>query len=162
VQLIGSQQRILKIVTKLFLQLAGMWYIYPVTNHLNMSHFVSTQAQLRQLETRNLVRKHNSDPIVYKRFAASKVSDHVKPMTVVEFTDLLGRKHRIPVRNKKMMREAQEFLAIFKREVSDVNAIINEYPMSYGKVAPEFAADCVNELLAYGLSEELVKRIIGY
>jgi hypothetical protein len=127
-----------------------------------MTYFASTQAQMRQLETRNTVRKHNSEPVIYKRFAAAKVSDHVKPMTVVEFTDLLGRKHRIPVRNKTQMREAQEFLAIFKKEVAEVNAIVNEYNWSYGRIAEADVIDCMNELFAYGLTESIIKRIIGW
>ena len=127
-----------------------------------MSYFASTQSQIRQLETRNIVRKHNSEPIVYLRFAASKISDSVKPMTVVEFTDLLGRKHRIPVRNKRQMREAQEFLSMFKKEVAEVNAIVNEYNWSYGRVAEADVLDCMNELLAYGLTENVISRIIGW
>lgn len=127
-----------------------------------MTYFASTQAQIRQLDTRNMVRKHNSEPVIYKRFAASRISSHVKPMTVVEFTDLLGRKHRIPVRNKTQMREAQEFLAIFKREVAEVNAIVNEYNWSYGRVAESDVIDCMNELFAYGLTESVIKKIIGW
>jgi hypothetical protein len=60
------------------------------------------------------------------------------------------------------MKQAQEFLSMFKRETTDINAIVNEYPVSYGKIDAEFAADCINELLAYGLTEPVVKRIIGY
>jgi hypothetical protein len=126
-----------------------------------MSYFASTQAQIKSLETRNVIRRHN-EPIVFKRFAASKMSDSVKPMTVVEFVDLLGRKHSIPVRTKRQMREAQEFLSIFKREVAEVNAIVNEYPMSYGKIDEKFVIDCMSELFAYGLTEPVIKRIIGY
>jgi len=55
--------------------------------------YASTQAQIRQLETRNVVRKYNQEPIIYKRFAASKMSDSCKKNTLVEYTDLLGRKH---------------------------------------------------------------------
>lgn len=127
-----------------------------------MTYFASTQATIQFRETRNNSRKHNSEPVIYKRFAASKISNHVKPMTVVEFTDLLGRKHRIPVRNKTQMREAQEFLAIFKKEVAEVNAIVNEYNWSYGRVAEADVIDCMNELLAYGLTENIIKRIIGW
>jgi hypothetical protein len=124
--------------------------------------YASTQAQMRQLETRNVVRKYNQEPIVYKRFAASKMSDSCKKNTLVEFTDLLGRKHSIPVRTKRQMREAQEFLSMFKRESSDINAIISEYPMTYGKVDEKFVIDCMSELLAYGLTEPIVEKLIGY
>ncbi len=124
--------------------------------------YASTQAQIRQLDTRNVVRKYNQEPIVYKRFSASKISDNCPKNTVVEFVDLLGRKHSIPVRNKRQMREAQEFLSMFKRETSDINAIISEYPMTYGKVDEQFAIDCMSELLAYGLTEPVVEKLIGY
>ena len=124
--------------------------------------YASTQAQIRQLETRNVVRKYNSEPIVYKRFSASKLSDSCKKNTIVEYTDLLGRKHQIPVRTKRQMREAQEFLAIFKRETSDINAIVNEYPVKYGKIEEKFVIDCMSELFAYGLTDSIVKKIVGY
>jgi hypothetical protein len=124
--------------------------------------YASTQAQIRQLETRNVVRKYNQEPIIYKRFAASKISDRCKKNTLVEYTDLLGRKHSIPVRTKRQMREAQEFLSMFKRETSDINAIISEYPMTYGKVDEKFVIDCMSELLAYGLTAPVIEKLIGY
>jgi len=124
--------------------------------------YASTQAQIRQLETRNVVRKYNQEPIIYKRFAASKISDRCKKNTLVEYTDLLGRKHSIPVRTKRQMREAQEFLSMFKRETSDINAIISEYPMTYGKVDEKFVMDCMSELLAYGLTSPVIEKLIGY
>lgn len=124
--------------------------------------YASTQAQIRQLDTRNVVRKYNQEPTIYKRFAAAKMSDSCSKNTVVEYTDLLGRKHQIPVRTKRQMREAQEFLAIFKRETSDINAIVSEYPVKYGKIEDRFVIDCMSELLAYGLTDSIVKKIIGY
>jgi hypothetical protein len=36
----------------------------------------------------------------YKVFSASKLSNSVKPMTVVEFTDFLGKKYVIKCANK--------------------------------------------------------------
>jgi hypothetical protein len=124
--------------------------------------YASTQAQIRQLDTRNVVRKYNQEPIVYKRFAAARMSDACPKNTLVEYTDLLGRKHSIPVRNKRQMKEAQEFLSMFKRETSDINAIVAEYPVKCGRIAEEFAIDCMNELYAYGLTDSIVKRIVGY
>lgn len=127
-----------------------------------MTYFTSTQAQIRQLETRNLVRKHNSEPTIYRRFAASKLSDRVKPNVVVEFVDITGRKHTIPVRSKRKREQAQEFLAILKKEKAEVNAILAEYPWTMGKVDPEFAIDCMLELYAYGLDTYSVSAIVGY
>ena len=90
------------------------------------------------------------------------MSDSCKKNTLVEYTDLLGRKHSIPVRTKRQMREAQEFLSMFKRETSDINAIISEYPMTYGKIDEKFVIDCMSELFAYGLTSPVIEKLIGY
>ena len=98
----------------------------------------------------------------FRNFAASKMSQAVKPMTIVEYTDLLGRQHRIPVRNKKQMREVQAYLAIFKQESATVKSIIADYPMSYGRVPKRFMAQLKRELKAVGIDSKLAERLAGY
>ena len=126
-----------------------------------MTYIVSTQAQIRQLETRNVVRKYNQEPTIYKQFAAAKISDKTKRNTVVEYTDVFGQLHRIPVRSARSMRKAQEFFSILKKETAEINAILREYPVSYGKIAKGFVSECKQELKAYGLNDAIITRIVG-
>lgn len=98
----------------------------------------------------------------FRNFAASKMSQAVKPMTVVEYTDLLGTKHRIPVRNKTQMREVQMYLAIFKAEAATVKSIIAEYPMSYGRVPKKFMAQLKRDLKPLGWDGKQVMKLAGY
>jgi hypothetical protein len=34
--------------------------------------------------------------------------------------------------------------------------------MTYGKIDEKFVIDCMSELLAYGLTEPIVEKLIGY
>ena len=124
--------------------------------------FPTTQAEMRNRDVRNNPKRFSQEPTIYKFFAAAKISDRVKPMTVVEFTDFLGKKHQIPVKNKRQMREAQEFLAQYKKEKAAVNAIVAEYPMSFGRVDKKFISQCSKELQAFGITKPIVKKVMGY
>jgi len=124
--------------------------------------FPTTQAEMRNRDARNNPNRFSQERTIYKLFAASKMSDKVKPMTVVEFTDFLGKKHQIPVKNKRQMREAQELLAQYKKERAAVNAIVAEYPMVYGRVHGAFIDECANELKAFGIENPIVSKIMGY
>ena len=124
--------------------------------------FPTTQAEMRNRDARNDSKRFSNERTIYKLFAAAKMSDKVKPMTVVEFTDFLGKKHQIPVKNKRQMREAQELLAQYKKEKAAVNAIVAEYPMTFGRVDKKFISQCAKELQAFGISKPIVKSVMGY
>jgi hypothetical protein len=98
----------------------------------------------------------------YKVFSASKLSNSVKPMTVVEYTDLMGKKHVIKCANKTKMKEAMAFLSIFKKEAATVKSIISEYPVSYGRIPKKFMSELRNELVHYGFSSSFVNKLAGY
>jgi len=74
----------------------------------------------------------------YKNFSASKMSNSVKPLTVVEYTDLMGKVHRIKCANRTQMKEAMLFLSIFKKEAASIKGIISEYPISFGRIPKRF------------------------
>jgi hypothetical protein len=59
------------------------------------------------------------------------------------------------------MRKAQEFFSILKKETAEINAILSEYPVSYGKIAKGFVRECKQELKAYGLNDAIITRIVG-
>jgi len=66
---------------------------------------------------------------VYINFSATKLSNAVKPNTIVEFTDFMGRKHKVVCRNKPEMRKAMEFFSMLKRESAFIKLVLNDYPM---------------------------------
>ena len=45
---------------------------------------------------------------VYINFAASRMSNAVRPNTLVEFTDFRGRKFSVPVKSRKQMLKTME------------------------------------------------------
>lgn len=66
---------------------------------------------------------------VYMNFAASKISQAVKPNTIVEFTDFTGRKHKVVCRNKPEMLKAMKFFSTLKTEKLVVIRILQDYPL---------------------------------
>lgn len=98
----------------------------------------------------------------FRNFSATKLSNSVKPMTVVEFTDILGKKHVIKCANKTKMKEAMAFLSIFKSEMATLKQIISEYPISYGRIPKRFMKELRNELKPLGFSNEFINKVAGY
>ena len=98
----------------------------------------------------------------FRNFAASKISSAVKPLTVVEYTDMFGKLYRIPVRNKTQMREAQVYLSIFKKECTTLKNIIGEYPIVMGRIPKKFMSELRSELLEFGLTHKFINKLAGY
>jgi hypothetical protein len=100
----------------------------------------------------------------FKNFAASKISNSVKPLTVVEYKDMFGKVHRIPVRNKTQMREAQVYLSIFKKECTTLKNIIGEYPIVMGRIPKKFMSEFRNEVksLYPKCGNEFINKLAGY
>ena len=87
----------------------------------------------------------NERPI-YKNFSASKMSQCVKPNSLVEFTDFMGRTHKVSVRNNTELKKQMKFFGMLKRESSTIKQIITSYPIKLGKVEKRFLAECKREL----------------
>jgi hypothetical protein len=98
----------------------------------------------------------------YKNFSASKMSNSVKPLTVVEYTDLMGKVHRIKCANRTQMKEAMLFLSIFKKEAASIKGIISEYPISFGRIPKRFMKELRSELKEFGLSLQFINKLAGY
>ena len=98
----------------------------------------------------------------FRNFSATKLSNSVKPMTVVEFTDILGKKHIIKCANKTKMKEAMAFLSILKQDTATLKQIISEYPISYGRIPKKFMREFRNELKPLGFSNEFINKVAGY
>ena len=97
----------------------------------------------------------------YKNFAASKMSQCVKPNSIVEFTDFMGRKHKVAVRNNTELKKQMKFFAELKKESLTIKEIILSYPISMGKVQKKFLAECKRELKAFGLSKRAIDIVLG-
>ncbi len=98
----------------------------------------------------------------FKNFSATKLSNSVKPMTVVEFTDFLGKKYVIKCANKTKMKEAMAFLSIFKQETTTLKNILSEYPISMGRIPKKFMKELRSELKPLGFSNEFINKVAGY
>lgn len=98
----------------------------------------------------------------FRNFSATKLSNSVKPMTVVEFTDILGKKHVIKCANKTKMKEAMAFLSILKQDTATLKQIISEYPISYGRIPKKFMKEFRTELKPLGFSNEFINKVAGY
>lgn len=98
----------------------------------------------------------------FRNFAASKMSNSVKPLTVVEYTDLMGKVHRIKCANRTQMKEAMTFLSIFKKEAASIKGIISEYPISFGRIPKKFLPELKRELKEFGLSLQFINKLAGY
>jgi hypothetical protein len=97
---------------------------------------------------------------VYVNFSATKMSNAVKPNTIVYFKDFLGRQHKVVCRNKPEMKKACEFFSMLKAESVQINRIIAQYPMSYGQVSKKFIPDVKRELKALGLGPKQIQNIL--
>lgn len=105
-------------------------------------------------------RHNNNERPVYLTFAASKMSNAVKPNTVVEFTDFMGRKHKVACRHNGDMRKAMTFFAILKKESARINDIIASFPMSYGRIPKKFIAEARRDLKSIGLSAKAIELVL--
>jgi hypothetical protein len=109
----------------------------------------------------NYKNHNNNEKPVYLTFAASKMSNAVKPNTVVEFTDFMGRKHKVACRHNGDMKKAMTFFAVLKREATNINQIIASYPMSYGRIPKKFLSEVKKDLKAIGLSAKAIQLVLS-
>lgn len=109
----------------------------------------------------NYKNHNNNERPVYLTFAASKMSNAVKPNTVVEFTDFMGRKHKVACRHNGDMKKAMAFFATLKREATNINQIIASYPMSYGRIPKKFLSEVKKDLKAIGLSAKAIELVLA-
>ncbi len=97
---------------------------------------------------------------VYLNMAATKMSNAVKPNSIVIFKDFLGKSHKVVCRNKPEIKKACEFFSMLKAESAQINRIIAQYPMSYGQVTKKFIPSVKAELKALGLGPKQINNIL--
>ena len=97
----------------------------------------------------------------YKNFAASKMSQCVKPNSIVEFTDFMGRKHKVAVRNNSELKKQMKFFGMLKKESATIKQIISQYPIKLGQIEKRFVTECKRELKQFGLSKRAIDIVLG-
>ena len=107
-------------------------------------------------------KKHqNNERPIYINFAASKMSNAVKPNTVVEFTDFMGRKYRVPVKNRPEMLRTMAFFAELKKESAAIKNVLAEYPVSYGQIPVKYHSEIKKQLKALKLSKQAISIVLA-
>ena len=97
---------------------------------------------------------------VYVNFSATKMSNSVKPNSIVYFKDFMGRQHKVVCRNKPEIKKACEFFSMLKKESAQITRIISQYPMSYGQVTKKFIPSVKRELKDMGLSSKQIENVL--
>lgn len=86
----------------------------------------------------------------YVNFAASKLSNNPKFEVIVTYTDFLGKTHNIVCKSRTKLKEANEFLKMFKTESVAINKILAEYPIKLGKFPKKYHSEIKRELTVAG------------
>ena len=97
---------------------------------------------------------------VYVNFSATKMSNSVKPNSIVYFKDFMGRQHKVVCRNKPEIKKACEFFSMLKKESAQITRIISQYHMSYGQVTKKFIPEVKAELKGMGLSSKQIENVL--
>lgn len=97
---------------------------------------------------------------VYLNFAASKFNIPVKPNSIVEFKDFMGRSHKVVCKNNTEIKKAMAFFSELKKESLAISRIIAQYPMSYGQVTKKFIPEVRRELKAIGLNNKMIEKVL--
>lgn len=97
---------------------------------------------------------------VYVNFSASKMSNNVKPNSVVMFKDFMGRSHRVVCRNKTEIKKAMNFFSELKKESTQISKLISQYPMSYGQITKKFIPEVKRELKKLGLTPKAIDNVL--
>jgi len=121
-----------------------MYWVERMTLHIVKNYNMNSRMTNEFTETA-FNTSRNERPI-YRNFAKSKLSDCVKPQSMVEFTDFMGRKHIVAVRNNTELKKQMKFFGMLKKESSTIKQIISSYPIKLGKVEKRFLAECKREL----------------
>jgi hypothetical protein len=137
-----------------------MYWVERLTPHIvkkyNMNNRMTNEFTETAFNT-----SRNERPI-YRNFAKSKLSDCVKPKSMVEFTDFMGRTHIVAVRNNTELKKQMKFFGMLKKESSTIKQIISQYPIKLGKVEKKFLAECKRELKSVlKLSNKQLEIVLG-
>jgi hypothetical protein len=97
---------------------------------------------------------------VYLNFSASKFNIPVKPNSIVEFKDFMGRTHKVVCKNNTEIKKTMMFFSELKKESLSISRIISQYPMSYGQITKKFIPEVRKELRNLGLTKSSIDKIL--
>jgi len=97
---------------------------------------------------------------VYLNFSASKFNIPVKPNSIVEFKDFMGRIHKVVCKNNTEIKKTMMFFSELKKESLSISRIISQYPMSYGQITKKFIPEVRKELKNLGLTKSSIDKIL--
>ena len=137
-----------------------MYWVERMTYHIKKKVYMNSRMTNEFTETA-FNTSRNERPI-YRNFAKSKLSDCVKPQSMVEFTDFMSRKQIVAVRNNTELKKQMKFFGMLKKESSTIKQIISQYPIKLGKVEKKFLAECKRELKSVlKLSNKQLEIVLG-
>jgi hypothetical protein len=124
-----------------------MYWVERMTPHIVKNYNMNSRMtnEFNQFTEVSFNTSRNERPI-YRNFAPSKLSNSVKPQSIVEFKDFMGRTHKVAVRNNTELKKQMKFFGMLKRESTTIKNIISQYPIKLGKVEKRFLAECKREL----------------
>lgn len=135
----------------------------PILENIYKNFNMSVMYKTNELSEKNQMywsTARNEKP-VYKNFAASKMSSAVKPNSIVEFTDFMGRKHKVSVRNNSELKKQMKFFAELKKESLTIKNIIAQYPIKLGRIEKRFLSEVRKELKSIGLTKRAIEIVLG-
>jgi hypothetical protein len=139
-----------------------VYWVESKTHHIKKKLYMNSRMtnEFNQFTETAYNTSRNERPI-YKNFAATKMSSAVKPQSIVEFKDFMGRTHKVAVRNNTELKKQMKFFAELKKESATIKQIISQYPIKLGKVEKRFIADCKRELKQFGLTKKAIDIVLG-
>jgi len=93
-----------------------MYWVERMTYHIKKKVYMNSRMTNEFTETA-FNTSRNERPI-YRNFASSKMSNSVKPQSMVEFTDFMGRTHIVAVRNNTELKKQMKFFGMLKKGLS--------------------------------------------
>ncbi len=136
-----------------------MYWVERMTLHIVKKYNMNSRMTNEFTET--AFNTNRNERPIYRNFAKSKLSDCVKPKSMVEFTDFMGRTHIVAVRNNTELKKQMKFFGMLKKESATIKTIIGQYPIKLGKVEKQFLAECKRELKGLGLSKRAIDIVLA-
>ena len=139
-----------------------MYWVERMTPHIVKNYNMNSRMtnEFNQFTEVSFNTSRNERPI-YRNFASSKMSNSVKPKSMVEFTDFMGIVHKVSVRNNTELKKQMKFFGMLKKESATIKQIISEYPIKLGQIEKRFVAECKRELKAFGLTKRAIDIVLG-
>jgi hypothetical protein len=99
----------------------------------------------------------SKEQTIYINKPASKMSEKASSGTQVEYTNVFGKKQIIPCKTNRQLKEALQFLSMFKKEEATIKRICAQYNVKMGKF--QKLNDLKKDLRNLGLTTQAINRL---